>query len=134
MKFGRACAQHLGLIPIPEPRGLFAGMSPPIKRDTLTQDLFAHEDADPDTYPTDGDDQVKLAIVLAGDARAAGYNAVASKVGYAANSVTGVLDVTEVLIGTSDPPAAATTIAISTRQRATWDTTRIEVVSSDGTP
>ncbi len=46
MKFGRACAQHLGLIPIPEPRGLFAGMSPPIKRDTLTQDLFAHEDAD----------------------------------------------------------------------------------------
>lgn len=95
---------------------------------------LAHEDADPDTYPTDGDDQVKLAIVLAGDARAAGYNAVASKVGYAANSVTGVLDVTEVLIGTSDPPAAATTIAISTRQRATWDTTRIEVVSSDGTP
>lgn len=44
MKFGRTCAQNLGLIAAPEPRGLFTGMNPPIKRDTLTQDLFAHED------------------------------------------------------------------------------------------
>ena len=46
MKFGRICAQRLGLMPIPEPRGLFAGMNPPAKRDPLTQDLFAHEDQD----------------------------------------------------------------------------------------
>ncbi len=44
MKFGRICAQRLGLIPAPEPRGLFAGMNPPAKRDTLTQDLFPYED------------------------------------------------------------------------------------------
>ena len=44
MKFGRICAQRLGLVPSPEPRGLFAGMNPPVKRDQLTQDLFAHED------------------------------------------------------------------------------------------
>ena len=46
MRFGRICAQRLGLMPIPEPRGLFAGMNPPVKRDQLTQDLFAHEDQD----------------------------------------------------------------------------------------
>lgn len=44
MKFGRICAQKLGLIATPEPRGFFAGMNPPPKRDPLTQDLFAHED------------------------------------------------------------------------------------------
>jgi hypothetical protein len=44
MRFGRICAQRLGLIPSPEPRGLFAGMTPPAKRDPLTQDLFADKD------------------------------------------------------------------------------------------
>ena len=44
MKFGRICAQRLGLIPSPELRGLFAGMTPPAKRDPLTQDLFADKD------------------------------------------------------------------------------------------
>lgn len=43
MKFGRICAQRLGLAPPPEPRGLFAGMNPPVKRDQFTQDLFAEE-------------------------------------------------------------------------------------------
>ena len=42
MRFGRICAQRLGLMP--EPRGLFAGMNPPVKRDQLTQDLFADKD------------------------------------------------------------------------------------------
>jgi uncharacterized phage protein gp47/JayE len=99
---------------------------------TLTK--VAHDDSDPDSYPTDGDAQVEEAIVTAMDARAAGYNAVASKVAAAANAVTGVLDVSSVLIGTVNPPVASTTIAISTRQQATWDTTRITVNSSSGTP
>jgi hypothetical protein len=43
MRFGRICAQRLGLIPTPEPRGLFAGMNPPVKRDEFTQDLFVEE-------------------------------------------------------------------------------------------
>lgn len=94
----------------------------------------AHSDADPDSYPTDGNDQVKLAIVTAGDARPAGYNAVASKVSAAVDTVAGVLEVSEVLIGTVNPPVASTTVAISSRQRATWDTTRITVVTSNGTP
>ena len=94
----------------------------------------AHSDADPDSYPTDGNDQVKLAIVNAGDARPAGYNAVASKVSAAVDTVAGVLEVSEVLIGTVNPPVASTTVAISSRQRATWDTTRITVTTSNGTP
>ena len=44
MRFGRICAQRLGLVPSPEPRGLFVGMNPPVKRDQLTQDLFADKD------------------------------------------------------------------------------------------
>ena len=44
MRFGRICAQRLGLIPSPEPRGLFAGMTAPAKRDPFTQDLFADKD------------------------------------------------------------------------------------------
>ena len=44
MRFGRICAQRLGLMPSPEPRGLYAGMNPPAKRDPLTQDLFADKD------------------------------------------------------------------------------------------
>jgi uncharacterized glyoxalase superfamily protein PhnB len=101
----------------------------------------AHDDADPTSYPTDGDDQVALAIVTAGDARAAGYNAVASKIAAIANGITGVLDVTEVLISGAvhpavplNPPVASTTIAISTRQQASWDTTRIVLVTSNGVP
>ena len=46
MRFGRICAQRLGLMPSPELRGLFAGMNPPVKRDQLTQDLFADKDQD----------------------------------------------------------------------------------------
>ena len=46
MRFGRICAQRLGLISSPEPRGLFAGMNPPAKRDQLTQDLFDDKDQD----------------------------------------------------------------------------------------
>ncbi len=43
MRFGRICAQRLGSGQAPEPRGLFAGMNPPVKRDQFTQDLFAEE-------------------------------------------------------------------------------------------
>jgi hypothetical protein len=88
----------------------------------------------PLTYPTDGDAQVKLAIVAWGDARDGGHNAYASAIGAQAFEVTGVLDVTETLIDDAPAPAASTTVAISTRQVAVYDTSRITVNSSDGTP
>lgn len=89
---------------------------------------------DPLAYPLDGDTQVKDAIVAFGDAQATGKNVVASSLAAQAFEVPGVLDVTSVLIGTVNPPVASTTIAMDLRDLAVFDTSRITVVSSDGTP
>lgn len=43
MRFGRICAQRLGLIEQPSPR-LLARDPMPVMRDPHTPDLFAHED------------------------------------------------------------------------------------------
>jgi uncharacterized phage protein gp47/JayE len=85
---------------------------------------------DPLVYPSDGDDQVKLAIVLFGDAQPTGKDAVAFSLGAQAFKVPGVLDVLSIDIGTSASPSGSTTIAISLRQLATYDTSRIAVDSS----
>lgn len=95
---------------------------------------IAHDDADPESYPTDGDDEVKAVIVAYGDGRPTGWDVRSSKVAAQANGVAGVLEVTACYIGTAPAPVAPTTIAISTRQRAVFDTSRITVTSSDGTP
>jgi len=89
---------------------------------------------DPDTYPIDGDDMVKAAIVAYGDAQSPGRDVVASAISAQAFKVTGVLDVSEVLIDDAPAPGASTTITITTRQLAVYDTSRITVTSSDGTP
>lgn len=83
-------------------------------------------------YP--GDAAVADAIVAWGDAQKTGRDAVASAISAQAFRVAGVLDVTDVDIGTSAAPTTGTTIAISLRQLATYDTSRIVVVSTPGTP
>lgn len=89
---------------------------------------------DPLLYPVDGDDQVIAAIVAWGDAKPCGYDVRASAMMYVAHTVAGVLEVTDIDIGTSAAPTLSTTIAISTRELAVFDTSRITVASSDGTP
>lgn len=90
---------------------------------------------DPDEYPSDGDDQVAAAIVAYGDAQAAGKDVVASAlIGAVFRAVPGVLDVTVMHISTAPGPTLSTTIPVSLRQLATYDTSRIAVTSSDGTP
>lgn len=89
---------------------------------------------DTDTFPADGIDQIKAAIVAWGDAQTTGKNAVASAIAARCFGVAGVLDVALCYIGTSDPPIASTTVAISLRQLATYDTSRIDVNLSAGTP
>lgn len=89
---------------------------------------------DPDTYPADGDDLIKQAIVDWGDEQVCGKNAVASAITAQAFTVDGVLDVTAVKIGTAPAPTLSVTIPISLRELATYDTSRISVVSIDGTP
>lgn len=95
----------------------------------------AYSAADRNSYPLDGDAQVKAAIVAFGDAQVCGKNAVSSQIAAQAFQVAGVFDVTACYIDTANtPPATSSTIAISTRQIATYDTSRISVVSSSGTP
>jgi hypothetical protein len=99
---------------------------------------------DPNVYPSNGDALVQAAIVAYGQAQATGKDAVASSIGaacfpvYASGvlvaGVAGVLDVTLVKIGTAPAPGSSATIAISTRQLAVHDTSRITVHSSNGTP
>lgn len=81
-----------------------------------------------------GDDAIKLAIVTAGNQSVTGYDAVASRVSAWCFGDTGVLDVTEVLIDDESSPVTSTTVAVSTRQIAVYDTSRITINSSNGTP
>lgn len=90
---------------------------------------------DPDNYPSDGDDQVKLAIVEYGDAQNTGKDVVASAlIGAIFAAVPGILDVTLLQIDDAAAPSTSTTIPISLRQLAVFDTSRITVVSIDGVP
>ncbi len=89
---------------------------------------------DPENYPDDGDDQVKLAIVTWGNNQLTGKDIVASGISAQAFSVPGVLDVTATLIDTSPGPTLSTTIPVSLIQLAVFDTSRIDVHSSDDIP
>lgn len=95
---------------------------------------------DPAAYPADGNAQVQAAIVAYGDAQNSGVDSVASRVGAQAFKVAGVLDVPRAgslggcLIKVTAGPTADTTIAISTRQIAVYDTSRITLHTSNGTP
>jgi uncharacterized phage protein gp47/JayE len=99
---------------------------------TLTYDAAA--------YPSDGDTQVKTAVVTFGDAQNGGVDAVATRIGAQAFKVAGVFDVPRsgsvggCLISTAPAPTLDTTIVITSRQLATYDTSRITIVSSSGTP
>lgn len=89
---------------------------------------------DPETFPEDGDDQIKEAIVAWGDARSNGKDAVASAVGAQAFTVDGVLDADPVYIDDDPGPSTSTTIPITLRQLAVYDTSRITVNVTEGTP
>lgn len=85
-------------------------------------------------YPADGDDQIKQAIVERGDAGTTGLDTVAARISSWVFGVSGVLDVPSLFIGTAPAPATSATIPISLRELAVYDTSRITVTSSDGTP
>lgn len=101
-------------------------------------------EVDAESYPDDGDDLVKAAIVAFGDDQGAGRNARARPIGAAVISrvdsagielgVAGVIDTPSVKIGTAAVPTLETTIAISLRELAVFDTSRIDVVVVEVTP
>lgn len=82
---------------------------------------------DAETWPSDGANQIKLMIVTWGNLLGCGRAVTAWATGVNASAVPGVRDVTSVLIGTAPAPVASTTIAIDSRHRSTWDTTRVVV-------
>lgn len=85
-------------------------------------------------FPADGAAQIALAIATNGNAQDDGTDVRASWVSAQVFTVTGVLDVSLPLIGTAPSPGTSTTIAISLFQRAVFDTGRVNVSTSTGTP
>lgn len=88
---------------------------------------------DANLYPADGDAEVKAAIVAFGNAQKTGKDVVSTGVGAQCFSVPGMLDSVP-LIGTAPSPGSTATIAISSRQLAAFDTSRIIVNSTPVTP
>ncbi len=95
---------------------------------------------DPSAYPSNGDAQVALAVATYGAKQLVGKDAVAASVGAQAFTVAGVLDVPRAgslqgaLISIAPSPTSDATIVITSRQLAVWDTSRVVVISSNGTP
>jgi hypothetical protein len=85
------------------------------------------------TFPADGASQVKDALVAFGDAQKVGKDAVDASILAQAFKVVGVLDGVA-LIGTAPSPTLTANISISTREIATFDTSRITVNTTPGTP
>lgn len=89
---------------------------------------------DPDVFPADGSDQIKAAVVAYGDAFAIGKDVRSSPFAAQCFTIPGVLDVPISYIRTSSPAIAATTITTTSRELAVFDTSRITVNLTSGTP
>ncbi len=87
-------------------------------------------------YPSDGDAQTKASIVAYGDEQESGVDVVASRLFSEIFKTAGVKDVTQVLISVhpTNPPVSSTTITIAPRELAVFDTSRITLHTSNGTP
>jgi uncharacterized phage protein gp47/JayE len=93
-----------------------------------------HVTYDAELWPSNGADLIKAAIVAFGALQSTGKDAVSFSIGAQALKVDGVFDVPVCNIGTAPSPSTSTTISISTRQLAVFDTGRISVTATPGTP
>lgn len=95
---------------------------------------------DPSVYATSGDALVAEAVADWGNARGVGADSVAVALGAQAFTVPGVLDVPRTgslggtLISTSASPTSDATIVIDQRHIAVYDTSRVSVTSTAGSP
>lgn len=105
---------------------------------TRPADLVIHAkitlQKDPDTYPADGDAQVKTAIAAWGNALGIGRDVYPSAISAQAFQVDGMLAVTEVLLKVGSAPGGGDVGALPATKRdvSTWDVTHIVVVATDG--
>lgn len=96
--------------------------------------VIANITIDAARFPADGAAQIKLAITTYGDAQSCGKNAVSSAIAARVFDVPGVLEVNSCYIDDAPTPTTSTTIPIALRQLATYDTSRIIVNTTPGTP
>lgn len=98
--------------------------------------VIVNATVDSSIYPADGGAQIKSAIVTWGSGQATGKNAVSAALVAQSFTVDGVIDVPSCYldIAPAPAPASSATIAISRRQLAVYDTTRITVNATPGTP
>lgn len=88
---------------------------------------------DADHWPSTGLTDVRADVLAYGDTLEMGKNVVAAAISAQVFATEGVLDAT-VLIGTSNPPVASTTIPIAITERAVFDTARLAITAVAGTP
>lgn len=100
-----------------------------------TKDIYIEIDVkkDPDLFPSDGEDQIKAALVAYGNALGMGKDVVARALCARAFSISGVIDTPLCNIDTTPGPTAETTIDVNSREVSDFDTSRITVNLSDGT-
>jgi uncharacterized phage protein gp47/JayE len=99
-------------------------------------DIFVRVDVtyDASEFPDDGEDQIKEAIAAFDESFVIGYDVTAWKMGSTLDDIPGIINVTLIYIGVLDPPAAATTITITSRQRARFEIANVTVNLTPGTP
>lgn len=93
-------------------------------------------------YPADGDNQVKDVIVALGNAQPVGRDAEGSEIGgwlfprldVSGLGVPGVVKMTSPLLVDTVNPPLTTEVVATPRQKAQYDTSRITIVTVDGTP
>lgn len=88
---------------------------------------------DPSEFPEDGTDQAAAEVVEWGDAQLTGKDVVARAIGSRAFRVDGVLDC-ETFIDVAPAPTLSATIAVSKREIADFDTSRITFTVTEGVP
>lgn len=88
---------------------------------------------DANLLPADAADQIKASIVEWGDSQKVGKDAVSAAILARAFMITGILD-GSAYIGTAPAPVSTTTVAITNRQLATYDTGRVTVNLTPATP
>lgn len=81
-------------------------------------------------YPVDGDAQIKEAVRASIDARGIGDDVILASLFAPILAVPGVIDVTEILLDTVDPPVAAANAVIDGREIAAIDTSNIDLVTT----
>lgn len=81
-------------------------------------------------YPSDGDDQIKQALVALGDALSVGDDVIYERFQAEVFTVSGVFDCPVFLMDTVNPPTGTANIPIDIRELAAFDTSRIVVVST----